>query len=376
LDIIAASAKAADENGTLSEDGLAIVRQSGLLELVIPESFGGGGGSALCAATALRRLAAADGALALALNMHLFSVAMMVEHWRLHRDFSWLLLEAVASQQRLVASAFAEPGLNGDVGRSRCTAKRRPDGFAVTGIKTPCSLVQRCDLVCLQFETSSEDGGRELHIALIPSGIDGTSVTPSWDSIAMRATESHSLVLRDCLVPKRLVFYSGPAGAADTPLFKRSLTWFCLGVAAVYSGIASAALAEVRRDAGDALAVGSGRYASEATEVAIGGELAQLLGLDAMIRDLARLLDGEDAADAAMVTALAVKDAAAQACRGIVGKCMALIGAKSLSGQHVMSRLFRDAQAAIFHPPGTLASQRIAGRALLGRSFELGLSSS
>src|SRR5438445_192126 len=127
LAAIGAAAAAGDETGRVPDESLEAVRASGYLGLPVPKEFEGGGASALECCAVQRRLAAADPALALALNMHLFSMGVMVAHWRRERDTSWLLLEAIATQNRLVASAFAEPGLSGSFLRSHCRA-RRVDG--------------------------------------------------------------------------------------------------------------------------------------------------------------------------------------------------------------------------------------------------------
>ncbi len=42
--------------------------------------------------------------------MHTLTVGLMADHWRRHRDTSWMMLEGLAATPGLIASAFAEPG--------------------------------------------------------------------------------------------------------------------------------------------------------------------------------------------------------------------------------------------------------------------------
>src|SRR4029453_6940246 len=107
----------------------------------------GGGASVLECCAVQRRIGAADPALAVAVNMHLFSVGVIVEHWLRAKDEAWMRLEAIATQRRVVGSAFAEPGLGGSLLRSTCTAARHGDEWLVNGLKTPCSLADRSDLL-------------------------------------------------------------------------------------------------------------------------------------------------------------------------------------------------------------------------------------
>ncbi len=61
--------------------------------------------------------------------------------------------EAIAVQHRIIASAFAEPGLGAALLRSTVKARRAggKKGYIVAGVKSPCSLAAYCDLVCFQM---------------------------------------------------------------------------------------------------------------------------------------------------------------------------------------------------------------------------------
>ncbi|QOK94919.1 acyl-CoA dehydrogenase family protein (plasmid) [Ralstonia pseudosolanacearum] len=79
----------------------------GYFGLPIPSEYGGSGASVLECCAIQARLAQVDAGLAVGMNMHLFSTGVILEQWRAKQDLSWALLEAVATQKRLIASAFA-----------------------------------------------------------------------------------------------------------------------------------------------------------------------------------------------------------------------------------------------------------------------------
>jgi alkylation response protein AidB-like acyl-CoA dehydrogenase len=371
LDVIAAHASEADRGGRMADASLAALRDHGYYGMPVPERFGGAGASlALCAA-AQRRLGMADAGLAIALNMHLFSLGIMVEHWRRHRDESWLLLESIATQGRVVASAFAEPGLGGSILRSGCVARPVEGGYVVSGLKSPCSLAARCDLICFQAQEEPA-GPLSLLVALIPSSAPGVSVERSWDTLGMRASESDTLRLEGCHVPERLVFHRCRPGFDADEVFAAGLIWFCVTTAATYLGLVRAAietaLARLRR--ARVAHLGTERARLPSTQSALGEAVARVLTQEVACTRVAGLLDGGEVDPRDLLpAALAVKHSVAEIVTSVVGDLAELMGAESYSRRGALERHWRDAQAARYHPPTGPATRQMLGRWTLGLPF-------
>ncbi len=363
----------ADAAGRLSVESLAELRTSGFLSAPIPlEMHGGGLGlAAVCALQ--RRLATADPALAIALNMHIFSVGMLIEQWHRAKDNTWLLLEAIATQDRLLASGFAEPGLGGSILRSTLEVQRVADGYRVTGRKQPCSLAQQADLVCLQFE--DQTAGR-LMVALIPTTADGIRALPSWDAMGMRGSASDTLLLEDCWVPDDLIFHNCEPGYDDDPVFAASLVWFSLSAASVYLGLLERALCvsgELLRRGGLRRG-GPSRASVPAYQQAVGDIVARAILLAMSCTGTAQRYAAGQTADEVLPLALAVKTEVAEFVVAAVGQLCELVGGMSYGRGGELARLWRDAQAARFHPPSALACRRVAGARFLGMPYRYDLS--
>jgi alkylation response protein AidB-like acyl-CoA dehydrogenase len=374
LDKASTAAEAGDAAGRIDEGVLAAVRSSGFLGLPIPNEFEGGGGGALETAAILRRLAIDDPGLAIGLNMHLFSVAVLVEHWRLARDKSWILLEAIAGQQRLVASAFGEPGLNGSILRSKCLGRPVAGGYRVSGVKAPCSLIGRSDLVCLQFEAEADEPDTGLKIAMLPTDATGLRVERTWDAVGMRASESDTLIVEDCFIPNDLVFFSGAPGRENSDLFAKSLAWFCLGIGAVYCGLMRRALSEVHADFSSSEVRKLKRYAPSAFRVRLGEQVQDFLLVEDSLRSLAGLIDA-DRFDrvAGLNFALAVRSRVAEVAPSVVAECSRLAGAGTLARSAPMSRLLRDVLAVGFHPPSPTVAASMVAQQFMGDAYALDL---
>ncbi len=374
LSAIEEAAPLADTAGKMDPGVLDQLKAAGYFGAPVPPELQGSGATLLECAAVQRRLAASDGGLAIGLNMHLFSVGMMVHLWRRRRDLTWVMLEAIASQRRMVASAFAEPGLAGNVLRSRCIGVRVDGGFVVSGVKTPCSIASRSDLISFQFEFEREPGGRrELGLAMVPTKAAGIEVGGAWDSLGMRSSESATVRLEKCFVPDQLVFHQCPPRTVD-PVFSVGLVWFCVTTAATYSGVCRRVLAEARRQLKGAATVpgATSRAQLPSFKSALGDCFGHLLAVEAACVALSRAFDDGSCEPAALLAhALSLKQAALEVCPRLVEECIELCGGRAYERTGVMARLWRDVQGLRFHPPARLMTREMLGRAVLEEQLDL-----
>jgi alkylation response protein AidB-like acyl-CoA dehydrogenase len=372
---IADQAAAADERGDLATATLDRLRQAAYFGLPVPSALDGGGAGLLECAAVQRRIGMADPALAIAVNMHLFSVGMAAEHWLRHRDACGLLLAAIAAENRIVASAFAEPGLGGSLLRSTATARRTAGGYLVTGTKSPCSLAEHCDLVCFQMQADPvEPAG--LMTALIPVKTPGVRIKRTWDTLGMRASGSETLLLDNCFVPDELVFHRCEPGVDDDEVFAAGIVWFCITTTATYLGVVQAAIAaacgELRRST--VAHLDSTRAALPSVQGQLGELVATTLALEAGCAGVAGQLDSRQHDPRSLVPlAVAIKHVAVDICVRAVEESAELVGGRSYARTGLFARLWRDVQAMRFHPPTRLASRQILGKWALDLPFSFEL---
>lgn len=344
---------------------LKVLGPAGYFGIAIPRQFGGGGGSTLECCAVQARLARVDAGLAIGLTMHLFSTGVILEEWRLKKDLSWALLEAVATQRRLIASAFAEPGLGGSVLRSTCRARKVDGGYVVSGVKSPCSMVKRSDLICLQL--LADDSENNLLVALIPSRSEGASAVSTWSAMGMSHSESDTLKLENVFVPDDLIFYRTRAGKNDDPVFSWSLCWFVVTAVAVYVGLASKALdatiAHLRR----ANYSGGDRFRASYPEfqLSLGSAVDRYLLLANACKSVARAMDDRlDSPEIVLASALSLRASAVEIARVLADLCE-ICGGMSYGAGSPLAALWRDAQAILYHPPTRLVCHQMLGRSAL-----------
>ena len=370
---IAAQAAAADESGTLSAATLDRLRSSGYFGLPVPEVLQGGGAGLLECAAVQRRLAKADPALAIAANMHLFSLGMAVEHWRRHRDSCGLLLESVATQGRIVASAFGEPGLGGALLRSTMQARRVEGGYRLTGTKSPCSLAACCDLICFQMQA---DAPPSVMMAVMPAKAQGIRVKQTWDALGMRGSGSDTLMFEDCLVPDELIYHRSEPGVDNDEVFAAGIVWFCVTTTVTYLGVTDAVreLACAGLHQSTLHHPGAPRALLPSVQGQLGELLAPILALEAGCAAIAERLDGgrHDPRDLVPI-AVAAKHQAVEACIRAVEGMNELAGGSAFARTATLARLWRDVQAARFHPPNRLTARQLLGKWALALPFSFEL---
>lgn len=385
---IAGHAVRSDREGTAPVESLRLLRELNWPGRPVPEKFLGGGAGLVECCAMQRALGAADPGLAVAVNMHLFSVGLMVEHWQRRTDTSWLLMEAIATQNRLLASAFAEPNLGGSTTRSTLRARPVKGGWQVSGTKRPCSLAAEADLVCLQTQTDETEGsdgtggsdgedggGPSVLVALLPTNAPGLSVRTDWDTLGMRGSASNTLVLDECFIPEELVFYQAAAGTEDDDVFAAGTIWFALTATACYLGVAQSALHHASELMGRMRIahLGTTRARLPSYQAAIGDRVAELLTLEAACADVARRMEAGATPEHLVGAALGVKQQAVRVVPEVVGALAEAVGGASYARSAPLERLWRDAQAIRFHPPTPVATRQYLARRALGLPATLDL---
>lgn len=355
-----------DRDGTFPVEGLAELASSGYLALVVPREFGGGGATVTELVLGNLALAHGDASLALVVAMHgaLLGRVRDASTWpaplleRVGREIA----SARAGTGALINSLASEPEMGSPSrgGLPATIAKRVDRGYLLNGRKSfsSGSTVLRWGVISAAVHSASQDP--YLGNFLVPLSTPGVRIEPSWDTLGMRATCSHTVVLEDAFVSNEAEV-PRVAARAGTPPFERA---WSLSVAAVYLGVAEAA-----RDY--ALQFARGRKPT-----ALGGKAIATLP---SIRDRAGRIDlllfeargllvslarAWDAAPAASFEAAlaAAKVVASNNAVAVVEQAMRLVGGSSMDRAAPIERHYRDVRGGLHHPP-----QDDAAIALLAR---------
>jgi alkylation response protein AidB-like acyl-CoA dehydrogenase len=357
-----------DLAGRFPTENYDLLRTLGYLRGPIPAELGGLDADLTEVVAAQRALGAACASTALSINMHLFQVGAAAEGWRAN-GANEAALRKVADEGIVLGSTGAEAIVAG-AWDTPTTAVRDGEGYRIEGRKYFCSQADVMDVV--RVNAKDVDTGDILVVA-VPASAEGVRVDPTWDTMGMRATASHDLVLEGVWVPDTAVGARLPsAGPAWDPAFARAIRWFLSGVGGVYVGIADRA-----REVALA-AVGTGGNttyrASALTEEVVGRMEAAHFRASAVLEAGVRSVAESQDVVAGMIRAMLTEEEATTAAAEVVDHAVTLVGGRSYFRRSVLERLVRDMHAARFHPPAAPVSHQMIGIASSRRAGEERLS--
>jgi acyl-CoA dehydrogenase len=144
-----------DREKAYPTDFVAAMTKAGLLGVLIPEEYGGGG-LGLTAATAILEEVHASGGNAAALHAQMYTMGTVLRHGSTAQKDSWLPRIADGSI-RLQAFGVTEPTAGTDTTSISTCARREGDTYVVNGQKVWTSRAEHSDLMVLLARTTPKD---------------------------------------------------------------------------------------------------------------------------------------------------------------------------------------------------------------------------
>jgi alkylation response protein AidB-like acyl-CoA dehydrogenase len=321
---------------------------------LVPAEAGGGGASHAEMGRVLRELGRGDPATAVTLSMHSHLVAAQV--WRHHhgQDAAPVFAKVVAGAVLISTGASDWVGSNG-------TAQQVEGGYRVTARKSPASGCEVGDILVtsIRWEEGS-DGPQVLHCA-VPFSAEGVRVEKTWDTLGLRATGSHTVILDDVFVPDAAIALIRPADVWH-PVWNTVVGAALPLIMSAYLGIADAAVS---------LSLDLVRGRSDGHIVQLAGEMvnARQTGVDAVEAMLSssQNLRFDNTDEHASVT-LSRKTVAADALIATVRLAIELSGGLGYTRSTELERLYRDVHGCLFHPLPRAKQITFSGRVALGTS--------
>ncbi len=336
--------------------------------LTIPQRFGGLGADLTEFARCQEELATGCGSTALAVNMHLFALGALGENPP-HGPQGELLLRTFASSGMILGGGFTEPEIGGNWGYPTTTAVEEGGIYRINGRKAFTSLAPIIDFFVILTSVQHADGSRRIGTFVIPRGTPGIEIVESWDTLGMRATQSHDVLLRNVAVPAAFLAQERDLGIADEAAVLL-FAWFACSIAGVYTGIARAA-----RD----FAV---RYARERRPVVLERPIGHMPGVQFAVAEmdvsLAAMRALRDETARAWVEGRIPRDPeglarvmypkffATNQAIAVVSTAMGIVGGAAISKRLPLERYYRDVRAGTFHPLGNDQARELFGKVALG----------
>lgn len=394
-----------DREGAFPFDHIEELKKTGYTTLTTPRTYGGEEISLYEMVRLQEKLATGDGSTALSIGWHVGIMKNLSEKNSWDETVFRKLCEEVMNGA-LINSAATEPATGSPTrgGVFQTVAVRSGEGWVINGRKTFTTLAPALDLILVNA-TVQEKGtveGKELGAEedraqgtveskeqgtaeqgtgtvktaedraqvraatfLVRRNTEGVHIEETWDSVAMRGTGSHDLILKDVYVSDScLVEWLEPE-------HKRASGWL-LHIPACYLGIAQAAqnyaIQFAHNYRPNSLRGGS-IIDLPNVQLKIGEMELELMRAREYLYAIAKRWDeSDDQGRQKMKPDLgAVKYTVTNAALKVVDLAMRVVGAHSLALSNPLQRYYRDVRAGLHNPPMDDMTIQLLAKTAIGR---------
>jgi alkylation response protein AidB-like acyl-CoA dehydrogenase len=362
----AAAAAPQDRDASFPFGNLARLREAGLLGLTAARDDGGADADLARVISLVGTIAAGCPSTALVLAMQLIHLKAVARSpaWPAH--LRSLVGRSAVDRGGLINALRVEPDLGSPVrgGLPDTVARQTARGWALAGRKIYSTGAPA--LSWLLVWARSDEAELRTGMWLVPAQATGIEIVETWDQLGLRASGSHDVVLHDVEVPKDHAVDIRPPQDWVRP-DPTQAAWNTLTIAALYTGVASAARdwlvgflrGRVPSNLGAPLA------SLPRMQEAVGAIETLLLTNRRLIAGAAEAHDRGD--DSPVIENQLIKTVAAENAIRAVEQAVALTGNHGLSRANPLERHLRDVLCARIHSPQADAAHTAAGRAALGQ---------
>lgn len=362
--ILAETAPATDATGEFPWRAIEAVHRSGLLECTVSDAFGGRSATLGDLVRVLVALGRGDPSAALICSMTMLTHRNQTTRQAWPEAVYRRVLDESRRRPVLINAARAEPELGSPArgGLPETLARRTGDGWSISGRKMFVTGAEGLSYI-LVWARTDEDRPR-IGTFIVPGGLPGIRIVPTWRSLGMRATGTHDVVFSDVHVPAENVMgLVEPSAAVQDNLANAAGN---LAICAIYVGVAEAAQAVFHRFAHERAPANLGApLASTQRFVTIAGEI------DLLVSGARQLVfAAADSASPEPRSLIRARLLAGRQIQEAVGIAVKALGNPGLSLHGEMERHFRNIQSVLVHAPQEDTAVTVLGRIALAEAQE------
>jgi alkylation response protein AidB-like acyl-CoA dehydrogenase len=350
-DVIAPRAMERDQNKEFPADNLKQMGELGLMGMMVPPDYNGGGADTVSYVLALAEIAYSCASTAVVMSVHNSIVCESILRYGSEEQRKRFLTQ-LATGERIGAFALTEPQAGSDPVHQNATALADGDDYILNGTKRFITTGKNADLIIVTAKTDPQQGHKGISAFIVEQGSKGLAVGREEDKLGLRASDTTDLIFEDCRVPaaNRL--------GAEGEGFKLAMTALDggrIGIAAQSVGVGQAAF--------DAAV----KYTQEREQ--FGRKISKFQGLRWMVADMATELE---AARMLMFSAASLKDRgeryttqasiaklyASEMVNRITAQALQIHGGYGFTKEYPVERYYRDARVFTIYE-GTSEIQRI-----------------
>lgn len=313
--------------------------EMGLLQIAVPEEFGGPGGNIEMTCIAKEEVARHSAAashyvgatsIAMALPIAAFGTQAQKERY----------LPEVATGKVVSAIALTEPQTGSDVSGIKTTARRDGDHYVIKGQKVYITKAAKADYI-LTFARTSDDPYKGISSFIVPTTTPGIEIAKGSEKLGLRGIDNNTVFYDDVRVPAENMLGEEGRGflnAMTVLNFNRPT----VGAAAV--GVAQGALDVAIAYAKERVQFGRPIAEFQAIQHMLAEMAIQIQAARGLVRDAARVSDARGDMKKISTMSSMAKTFASDICMKVTVDAVQVFGGAGFFKDHPVERMMRDAK--------------------------------
>ncbi len=307
----------------------------GLLALMAPEEYGGGGHDIMGCAIVAEEIAKVCAGTYTSTTGHVFCLHWIDKYGTPEQKKRYLPL--LASGEWIGGMAITEPEAGSDVASLKTTAVREGDAYVVNGNKIFITNGSVADVIVCLVRTGGP-GPKGISTLIIETDTPGYSASKPFEKCGNRASPTNELAFEDCRVPVSNLLGKENRGFIESMIFfpfERALVGVCCGA------LCEASLEEAIRYCKERSQFGQPIIEFQMVQQMLAEMTVDLQGTKSLTRDaLKKYMSGEDANIEASIAKIFGADAAMR----VTMNAVQLLGGYGYTQEFPVERWFRDAK--------------------------------
>jgi len=226
-----------DERQYFPIDIVPRLSELGVMGVLFPDVYGGAGMSYSDYVIVIEELSRVDASIGIFIAAHnslganhIFSCGTERQKQRYLRD--------LASGRKIAAWGLTETGAGSDAGGTKTTAVQDGTDYVLNGSKTFITNATIADTYVLMAVTNPPAGHQGISAFILERGMPGLAIGKKENKLGLRASDTASIILEDCRVPKDNLLGEEGHGFSDS---LKILDGGRISIAAMALGIAQGA---------------------------------------------------------------------------------------------------------------------------------------
>ena len=339
-DRIAPLVRIMDEAQQMDAELVREMFELGMMGIVVPEEFGGAGGSFFDAVVAVEAISAVDPSVGVLVDVQNTLCANAIARWANEEQKRRYLPRLAADT--VGAYALSEAKSGSDAFALETRAVRRDGGFVLNGQKLWITNAKEAGLFIVFATIDPAAGYKGVTAFLVEKGTAGFEVGRKEDKLGIRASSTCELIFRDCVVPADQML--GEAGKGYRIAIE-TLNEGRIGIGAQLVGLADGAWGHAARWAKQRKQFGKPLAEFQAMQFQLAEMATEVEAARLMVYNAARLRDGtrDGGAEFAKEAAMA-KYFASQVAERVASLAVEVFGGSGFVKDYPVEKLYRDAK--------------------------------